>query len=178
MNARLRLTIFWYKPLSFFCENYAWKVIVSIRTTWFTWYSRKGCSSSFLPVTVKWCILEQKSSFNPLSTNSPNWSLCISFKNKLRGFDKRSRQFPLGDHFINSHLILISWHCMDIVRRKLTLDTIGTKRVKWFTVNLNIRKGFSCHKPLKLLTYKTFDFVFSKNTELKFSIFLYLTLLS
>ena len=58
-------------------------------------------------------------------TNSPNWSLYISFKNELREFDKRSRHFPLGDHFINSHN-LISWHCMDIVRRKLTLVTIGT----------------------------------------------------
>ena len=58
-------------------------------------------------------------------TNSPNWSLHISFKNKLRDFDKRSGHFPLGDHFINSHN-LISWHCMDIVRRKLMLVTIGT----------------------------------------------------
>ena len=39
------------------------------------------------------------------------------------------------------------------------------------TVNLNLRKSFLYHKPLKLLTYKTFDFVFSKNTELKFSNF-------
>ena len=49
--------------------------------------------------------------------------------NESREFDKRSRHFPLGDHFINSYN-LISWHCMDIVRRKLTLVTIGTWRVK------------------------------------------------
>ena len=35
-------------------------------------------------------------------TNSPN----ISFNNKLREFDKRSRHFPLGDHFFNSHNLL------------------------------------------------------------------------
>ena len=58
-------------------------------------------------------------------TNSPNWSLYISLKNKLREFDKRSKHFLLGDHFINSHN-LISWQCMDIVRRKLMLVTIGT----------------------------------------------------
>ena len=45
--------------------------------------------------------------------------------NELREFDKRSRHFPLGDHFINSHNLIPS-HCMDIVGRKLTLVTIGT----------------------------------------------------
>ena len=42
---------------------------------------------------------------NPLSphTNSPNWSLYIFVKNKLREFDNRSRHFLCGDHFINSH---------------------------------------------------------------------------
>ena len=68
---------------------------------------------------------------NPLSpniishTNSPNWSLYIFVKNKLREFDNRSRHFLCGDHFINSHN-LISWQCMDIMRRKLMLITIGT----------------------------------------------------
>ena len=57
-------------------------------------------------------------------TNSPNWSPYISLKNVLREFDKRSRHFLLGDHFINSHY-LISCQCMDIVRRKLMLVTIG-----------------------------------------------------
>ena len=36
-------------------------------------------------------------------TNSPNWSLYISLKNKLREFDKRSKYFFVGDHSINSH---------------------------------------------------------------------------
>ena len=36
-------------------------------------------------------------------TNSPNWSLYIFLKNKLREFDNRSRHFLLCDHFINSH---------------------------------------------------------------------------
>ena len=45
---------------------------------------------------------------NPVSpqylyTNSPYWSSYICIKNKLREFDKRSKHFPLGDHFINSH---------------------------------------------------------------------------
>ena len=61
-------------------------------------------------------------------TNSPNWSLYISLKNELREFDKRSKHFLLGDHFINSHN-LISWQSMDIVRRKLKFVTIGTQRV-------------------------------------------------
>ena len=64
------------------------------------------------------------SSLNPLA-NSPNWSLYISLKNKLREFEKRSKHFLFGDHLINSHN-LISWHCMDIVRRKFMLVTIGT----------------------------------------------------
>ena len=38
-----------------------------------------------------------------LHTNSPNWSPYILLKNELREFDKRSRHFYLGDHFINSH---------------------------------------------------------------------------
>ena len=36
-------------------------------------------------------------------TNSPNWSLYISIKSKLRECDKRSKHFPVGDYFINSH---------------------------------------------------------------------------
>ena len=58
-------------------------------------------------------------------TTSPNWSLYISFMDGLREFDKRWKRCLLGDHFVNSHN-LISWHCMDIVRRKLMLVTIGT----------------------------------------------------
>ena len=36
-------------------------------------------------------------------TSSPNWSAYIFCKNELREFDKRSRYFFLGDHFINFH---------------------------------------------------------------------------
>ena len=53
----------------------------------------------------------------------------IPYKDKLREFDKRSKHFLLGDHFTNSYN-LISWQCMDIVRRKLMLVTIATERVK------------------------------------------------
>ena len=43
--------------------------------------------------------------FNPqyLHTNSPNWCLYISIKNKLREFDKRLKHFLPADYFINSH---------------------------------------------------------------------------
>ena len=47
----------------------------------------------------------------------------------LREFYKRSMQFHFGDHFINPHNH-ISWQCLDIIRRKLMLITIGTWRVK------------------------------------------------
>ena len=71
---------------------------------------------------------------NPLSPNVHIQILqtglyTIPFKDKLREFDKRSKYFLLGDHFINSHN-LISSQCMDMVRRKLMLVTIETQRVK------------------------------------------------
>ena len=62
-------------------------------------------------------------------TNSPNWSPYISLKDVLREFDKRPRQFLFSDHFINSH-DLIFCQCMDVVRRKLMLVTIGTQTGK------------------------------------------------
>ena len=62
-------------------------------------------------------------------TNSPNWSLYISLKNELREFDNRSRHFLLGDQFINSHN-QISWQSMDMVRRKLMLDTLREQSLK------------------------------------------------
>ena len=80
------------------------------------------------------CYVKNRKGFTLLKTgtevtvpqaNSPNWSLYISLKNKLREFDKRSKHFLFGDHLINSHN-LISWHCMDITWRKLILVTIGT----------------------------------------------------
>ena len=54
-----------------------------------------------------------------------NFSDNFLLKNKLREFDERSKHFLLGDQFINSHN-QISWQSMDMVRRKLMLDTIGT----------------------------------------------------
>ena len=65
----------------------------------------------------------------PISTNihiqilhtDPYFSLV----NELREFHKRSKHFPLGDHFINSQN-LISWQSMDIVRRKLMFVNIAT----------------------------------------------------
>ena len=49
----------------------------------------------------------------------------IFLTNKLREFDERSKHFLLGDQFTNSHN-QISWQSVDMVRRKLMLDTIGT----------------------------------------------------
>ena len=54
------------------------------------------------------------------------WSLYISLKNELREFDKRSKHFLWGDHFINSHN-LISWNCMDIVRGNWCWSQLGLK---------------------------------------------------
>ena len=55
----------------------------------------------------------------------------------LRESDKRSMQFHFGDHFINSRNH-ISWKCMDIIRRKLMLVTIGTCRVKREKASLSV----------------------------------------
>ena len=60
VNVRLRLTLFWYKPL-FSYANHAWKILVSIRTLFF-WDRSNGCiktrstPASFLSITVKWPI--------------------------------------------------------------------------------------------------------------------------
>ena len=40
---RLRLNLFWYKPPVFSYGNHALKILFSIRRTWFTKESRKGC---------------------------------------------------------------------------------------------------------------------------------------
>ena len=52
-------------------------------------------------------------------TNSPNWPLYITLKNELREFDKRSKYFLLGDHFINSHNLIFTiygyhWEKIDV----------------------------------------------------------------
>ena len=52
-------------------------------------------------------------------TNSPNWPLYITLKNELREFDKRSKYFLLGDHFINSHNQILTiygyhWEKIDV----------------------------------------------------------------
>ena len=60
------------------------------------------------------------------NTHSPDWAPYISSKNWLREFVCRSKPFPSGDHFINSHNIF-SWLCIYTVKRKLTLVTLGTK---------------------------------------------------
>ena len=80
--------------------------------------------SSDIALTLK---ATNKFSFSYRHTNSPNWSPNISLQNEL--FDKRSKHFPFGDHFIYSYN-LISWQCMGIIRRKLMLVTFGTSGLK------------------------------------------------
>ena len=59
VNVRLRLTLFSYKPPLLCYGNCPWKILVSIRTTWFIWQSKKACikirspPASLLSVTVK-----------------------------------------------------------------------------------------------------------------------------
>ena len=57
-----------------------------------------------------------------LQTDLHTFPLRITWEKK---FNKTSRHFLFCDHFLYSHN-LISWQCMDIVRRKLLLVTIGT----------------------------------------------------
>ena len=60
-------------------------------------------------------------------TNSPVWSpywRYISLRNWLREFDKRSKHFPFGNYYINSHNPSSLW-CADIIRRKLMLITLA-----------------------------------------------------
>ena len=61
-------------------------------------------------------------------TNSPHWSPYIPLRKCLREFAKRSKYFPSGDHFVNSHN-LFSCLCVEIVWRQLTLVTLGLRRV-------------------------------------------------
>ena len=65
------------------------------------------------------------------NTHSPDWAPYISLKNWLREFVCRSKPFPSGDHFINSHSIF-SWLCIYTVGRKFTLVTLGTKETMDF----------------------------------------------
>ena len=59
-------------------------------------------------------------------TNSPVWYWpYISLRNWLREFDKRSKHFPFGNYYINSHNPFSLW-CAEIIRRKLMLITLGT----------------------------------------------------
>ena len=61
--------------------------------------------------------------FSYISPNRSHLIWNISFKNKLREFDKRSTHFF---SLVIILLVLINWQCMDIIRRKLVLVTIGT----------------------------------------------------
>ena len=62
MNVRLTVTLFWYNPRLLCYGNCPWKILVSIRITWFTKLNRKVCiktrsTPASLPSTiVKWPI--------------------------------------------------------------------------------------------------------------------------
>ena len=68
--------------------------------------------------------------FNPLSPNIHIQILHVLIfihllRDTLRELNKRSQHFLFGDHLINSHNHFSS-QCMDIIREKLMLVTIGT----------------------------------------------------
>ena len=70
---------------------------------------------SFVSINLRRCRpREWKHSIQILQTAG---LLYFFLKNELKEFDKRSKHFLLSDHFIYSHSV-ISWHCMNIVRRK------------------------------------------------------------
>ena len=89
-----------------------------------------------------------------LHTNSSAWSPYICLKSQLREFDKGSKHFFFGDHFINSHNIL-SWWCIDSVRRKLMLVTLGKILYQCFLGSTGFFLVFyhSSFKLLLLLSY-------------------------
>ena len=71
----------------------------------------------------------------PISTYKfSSLSPYTSLENKLGEFDNISKHSPFDDHFTNSYN-LFYWFCMNIVRRKMTLVTIGSWRVKWFKMS-------------------------------------------
>ena len=56
-------------------------------------------TSHYFESRKAFCILVNSGSTLLALTNSSNWSL---YKDKLSEFDKRSKHFLVGDHFINS----------------------------------------------------------------------------
>ena len=89
-----------------------------------------------------------------LHTNSSAWSPYISLKSQSREFDKGSKHFFFGDHYINSHN-LFSWWCIDSVRRKLMLVTLGKFLYQCFLGSTGFFLVFyhSSFKLLLLLSY-------------------------
>ena len=76
------------------------KLLYSVLLCKFVWYILHNSTGACVL-----CMGKGTKKFKPQyqHTNSPNWSLYISLKNELREFDSRSKNFLLGDHFINSH---------------------------------------------------------------------------
>ena len=83
METRLRVTLFWYKPSLLCYANCSWKMLVSIRITWFTQQGREVCiktrspSASLPSTTVKWPIV-----FNEISRCTFLKENCLTHTNK------------------------------------------------------------------------------------------------
>lgn len=75
-----------------------------------------------------------------LHTNSPDWSPHIFLKNKLRDFDKKN--WSIFSLVIIFFILITSFFCscVDFVRRKLVLVTLGTKMAKG-PVRVKFRQG-------------------------------------
>ena len=76
------------------------KLLYSVLLCKFVWYILHNSTGA-----CALCMGKGTKKFKPQypHTNSPNWSLYKSLKNELREFNNRSKNFLLGDHFINSH---------------------------------------------------------------------------
>ena len=101
----LRKLLFRYYLMIFKCALEIWLCSLTAEV------SDVPCTGEFVSLLWRletvWPFLEyiKSQTFKPQypHTNSPNWSLYISLRNKLREFGRRSKHFLLGDHFINSH---------------------------------------------------------------------------
>ena len=110
--------------------------------------------------------------FKP-QASSPNWSPYISLKNELREFDKRSRHFFLGDHFINSHNFSVdsvwillgenwSWSLLGL---KGLMDRISWKLVITPFSAISYETGSCLERNLRLVWGVLFDNHFAARDE-------------
>ena len=90
--------------------------------------SQSKCTICFI-LSACWfshaCIIRMHILGEPISTYKFSRPISIHFRKELvERIWEKIKDFSLRDHFINSPR-LCSWHCMDIIRRKLMLDLKG-----------------------------------------------------